>query len=270
MNFKVKGQAPKFGITFSGGGARGISHLGVLKALEELGIQPYVMSGVSSGAIVASFYAAGFTPEDILKYLSETNIMALMRPAFSKFGLLNLKLVEKLYIRYLGNIAFEDLRYPVIISATDINEGATVYFSSGNLIKPLIASSAMPILYQPIEYEGRMLIDGGLLNNLPAECLLDKCDAIIGVHCNPVNHQAKVTTFKSVIERTFHLAINNNAHSRFQYCNLVIEPPALKYYNVFSYRKAKELFDIGYQHTLSMADKLEELRQQFQQPIKRR
>ena len=249
----------RVGLAFSGGGARGFSHIGVLQALQEIGVPVDVMSGTSSGAIVGAFFAAGIPPAEILKLACDTNVNRLMRPAFSRFGLLKLEEAEKLFLNYLGDITFEELKKPLIITTTDINKGVVVYFSSGSLLKPLLASCSVPLLYKPIEYENHLLLDGGLLNNLPVECLTDRCDYVIGVHCNPLNFDAKVSSLRSIIERTFHLAINNNVQPRLKFCDLLIEAPELKNFSVLNFSKAKEIYEVGYRHTLSLAGKLEEL-----------
>ncbi|WP_439883003.1 patatin-like phospholipase family protein [Pontibacter sp. MBLB2868] len=243
----------RVGLALSGGGARGIAHLGVLKALDELGIKIDMISGVSSGAIAGVLYAAGFKPDQILVLIKELSIFKIVRPSFGKIGLLHLEEVEKLYTRHLGaGVTFEELNIPVVISATEMNEGVTTYFSSGELIKPLLASSAVPILYNPIEYQGKLLNDGGLLNNLPVDPLLNNCDVKIAVHVNPINHQAHVTTLRGMIERTVLLAINNNVKLRLHMCDFLLEPQELKYYRLTNFRKADEIFDIGYRYTLQM------------------
>lgn len=250
----------KIGLALSGGGARGIAHLGVLKALDELEIKVDMISGVSSGAIAGVLYAAGFTPDQILQMIKELSIFKIVRPAFGKIGLLHLEEVEKLYNRHLGaGVKFEDLNIPVVISATEMNEGVTAYFSTGELIKPLLASSAVPILYHPIEYQGKLLNDGGLLNNLPVDPLHTNCDVKLAVHVNPVNHQAHVTTLRGMIERTVLLAINNNVKLRMHMCDLLLEPQELKYYRLTNFRKADEIFDIGYRYTLQMEKHLRQL-----------
>lgn len=250
----------KVGLALSGGGARGIAHLGVLKALDELGIKVDMISGVSSGAIAGVLYAAGFTPDQILVLIKELSIFKIVRPAFGKIGLLHLEEVEKLYARHLGaGVRFEDLSIPVVISATEMNEGVTAYFSSGELIKPLLASSAVPILYHPIEYQGKLLNDGGLLNNLPIDPLHTNCDIKLAVHVNPINHQAHVTSLRGMIERTVLLAINNNVKLRMHLCDLLLEPQELKYYRLTNFRKADEIFDIGYKYTLQMERHLRQL-----------
>lgn len=245
------------GLALSGGAARGIAHLGVLKALDEIGIKPSIISGVSSGAITGVFYAAGFTPDEVLKLIKELRIYRTMRLAIGQVGILHLDEVEKLYHKHLGeNATFEDLNIPVVIGTTDMNAGTTVNFSSGNLIKPLLASCAVPILYRPVPYNGMFLNDGGLLDNMPVEVLVGKCDVKIGIHSNPINHEARIKSLRSMIERTAHLAINNNVMLRKHLCDYFIEPPKLKYYRLMSFSKADELFEIGYRYTLSLKDDL--------------
>jgi len=265
----------KIGLALSGGGARGIAHLGVLAALDELGIRPARLSGVSSGAIVAAFYAAGWSPRRILAELLVTNIPRLLRPAFSvfglwqpsplagAFGLLRHDAVEALFARHLGaDITFEDLRIPLVIGTADLYAGEVVYYSSGPLLRPLLASTAVPIIYQPVAYEGRLLVDGGLFNNLPVEPLTDGpdgCEKVIGVHTNPVDPTVRPRTLRGLVERTVHLAINNNVRSRLVACDVVLEPPLLRRISPLRYGRAHELFRIGYEHTLTKTAELQKL-----------
>ncbi|WP_276496032.1 patatin-like phospholipase family protein [Pontibacter litorisediminis] len=243
----------RVGVALSGGGARGIAHLGVLKALDEQGVKISMISGVSSGAIAGVLYGYGYTPDEILRLIKELSVFHVMRPVFGKRGLLHLEEVEKLYQKYLGaTLRFEDLKIPVVVSATEMNEGVTAYFSSGEVIKPLLASSAVPILYQPIIYNGKTLSDGGLLNNLPIEPLYNNCDVKIAVHVNPINHQVKITSLTGMIERTVMLAINNNVKLRLNQCDLYLEPQELKSYRLTSFRKADEIFDVGYRYAMHM------------------
>ena len=245
----------QLGLAFSGGGARGIAHLGVLAALDELELPIGRLAGVSSGAIASVFYAAGFPPREILRLLLTTNVFRLTRPAFSRFGLLHLDAVEQLLARHLGRITqFEQLSRPVTLVATDLIAGESVYFSAGALLPPLLASSAVPIIYRPVEFQGRQLVDGGLLNNLPVEPLLGQPGLrVVGVHCNPINREARIPTFRRLIERTLHLAINANTSARKNQCHLLLEPPELHHYRPLGYKRGPELFDIGYRYTLSQA-----------------
>ena len=247
--------SPQLGLALSGGGARGIAHLGVLAALDELQLPMARLAGVSSGAIAGVFYAAGFAPREILRLLLATNLFRLARPAFSRFGLLHFDAVEQLLARHLGPaLTFEQLSRPLTLVATDLMAGESVYFSTGPLLLPLLASSAVPIIYRPVEYQGRQLVDGGLLNNLPVEPLLGQPGLrVVGVHCNPINPEARMPTFRRLIERTLHLAINANTAARKAQCHLLLEPPELRHYRPLGYKRGPELFDIGYRYTMGQA-----------------
>src|SRR5690606_948463 len=206
-----------------------------------------------------TFYSAGYKPVQILQLACDTNVNRLMRPAVSRIGLMTLEEAEKLFMNYLGDITLEELKKPMIITATDINQGNLVYFSEGKLLKPLLASCSVPLLYKPIEFENHLLLDGGLLNNLPVECLTERCDSIVGVHCNPLNSGSKITTLRAMIERTFHLAINNNVQPRLKFCDLLIEPPGLKGYSVLNFSRAREFYEIGYEYAMTLAPAIKAL-----------
>ena len=269
------GDRPRIGLVLSGGGARGIAHLGVLAALDELGIRPARIAGTSSGAIVGAFYCAGWSPRRILAELMVTNIPRLLRPAFTgfglwapsalggAFGLLRHEAAEALFARHLGAGArFEDLQIPLTIGTTDILSGEVVFYSSGPLLRPLLGATAVPVIYQPVAYEGRLLVDGGLLNNLPIEALTDgpdACAVVIGSHTNPIDIGVRPRTFRSLALRTLQLAINNNVRSRLVGCDVVLEPPALRRISPLGYRRADELFRIGYEHALSRREELARL-----------
>lgn len=250
----------KLGLTLSGGGARGIAHLGMLEALRELEVPIGAMSGVSSGGLAAVFYAAGIPPREVLRLLTDTRFLRLIRPAYRR-GLVSLALLEKLFAAHLpGRQTFADLALPVTISATDLAAGESVFFDEGALIPPLLASCAVPVLCQPIEYRGRVLVDGGLLNNLPVEPLLERPELVlVGAHTNVFNPEGPIESIRHVAERTFMLAIGNNVTPRLARCALVLQPPELRDYRVADLRHAAALFAIGYRHTLARAAALEGL-----------
>ena len=253
--------SPTLALALSGGGARGIAHLGVLAALDELGLPVGRLAGVSSGAIAGTFYAAGYAPREVLKLLLDTNFRVLTRPAFSPLGLLGLEAVEQLLARHLGaQLQFEDLRLPLTLVATDLVAGESVYFTTGPLLPPLLATAAVPIGYRAVQYQGRPLVDGGLLNNLPVEPLLGHPgERVVGLHCNPLTTEVRVATLRRLIERTLQLALSTNVVGRKAQCDLLLEPPALRDYRPLDYRKAAELFEVGYRYTLGRAADLRAL-----------
>lgn len=250
----------KIGIVLSGGGSRGIAHLGILKAFEEMGIKPNIISGCSSGAIIGALYASGYTPDQILQIIKDIKLLKIIRPALKKTGLLKMEVTKALYHQYISDNSFENLQIPLIVTVTDLQTGKTQYFSSGELILPVMASSSMPVFFDPVRINGKCYVDGGLLNNFPCEILLGKCDKIIGFHSNPVDEAFELTNIRAVIERTFLLTINANAKTQAEFCDFIIEPPLLKRHRVFAFHKADEIFQIGYEYTLSIQDQLQSFR----------
>jgi NTE family protein len=237
-----------FGLALSGGGARGISHLGVLEAMSEYGLHPSHISGTSAGAIIGALYAAGNEPWEILRFILKTKLFKFFKPDISFTGLLRIEATEKLYELLLKENSFESLTIPLTVSATDIERGETVYFSEGELIKPLQAASCVPVLFAPVEIGGRYFVDGGILNNMPVEPLEGKYDYVIGVHSNALSANLKVASIRQMVERSLHLAINVNVEERKRKCSFFIEPPKMAFFGVYDVAKAQEIYQIGYEY----------------------
>jgi NTE family protein len=244
----------KTNLVLSGGGARGIAHLGVIKALIEFGFDICAISGVSSGAIAGAFIAAGKTPEETLEIAMEHAIFNIKNPPFT-FGLFRKQNMKKVLEKYFTDNAFESLKIPLTAAATNINNGQTEFFSTGELIMPLIASSALPILFSPVEINKNQYLDGGLLNNLPIEPFHKDPLICIGVHVNPVGCSNYLNSRLKIIERSIELSVYKNIGQRKHYCNLFIEPPQLCNYSTFDFSKAKDLFKTGYDYAITFLDK---------------
>jgi NTE family protein len=245
----------KIGLALSGGGIRGISHLGVLKAFDEHHIPIHHISGTSSGAITGAFYAAGFSPDEILQVILKSKVAWLLRPSFGKYGLIKMDGLKKLFDKHLPVKNIEDLKIPVTISATLLKNATTHYFSSGPISEALIAASCIPILFKPVELHGELYMDGGIVNNLPVEPLL-YCDKIIGSLTNPIDENFKPRGIRKMIERTLLISVNTNTYSRRAKCHFLLEPEGLKPMRVLSFSKTEEIFYIGYEYTLSKMDQI--------------
>lgn len=252
----------KTGISLSGGGARGIAHLGILKALDEAGIKISMVSGTSSGAIVGLFYCSGYAPDSIMEIIKETNLLKYMRPAISMAGLLKLENIIPVFREYLRNDTFEALNIPLVVAATNVRRGQTSYFHEGPLIKTVLASCAVPVVFEPVKLNGESYIDGGILNNLPVEPLIGNCEVIIGCNCNPVSQNFVPTTMKSLVERSLLMAIGVNTYLQREKCSLFLEPERLHNTGVMDFSKATEFFKIGYEFGQSRIGKILELVEQ--------
>jgi NTE family protein len=237
----------RIGITLSGGAARGITHLGVLQALNEEGIYPEVVSGVSGGAILGALYCDGWEPEKVLEAFLSENLVKNLQLRFPRKGFMSMDRLFKVLKKHLSARDFSDLKIPLHVTATDFKSGQQAIFREGDLLQALQASSAIPILFQPIEdEEGNVYVDGGLVGNLPVEPIEEKCDKLIGVNVNPIGRMDEFPNMFSVLERTLHLSIWANVQKNVEKCDLFIEPEGLRQYNIFNLSKVDEIYSMGY------------------------
>lgn len=242
------------GLVLSGGGIRGIAHIGVIKALEEMGIHPTHISGTSAGAIVGASYAAGIGWEEILDFFKSIEFFSIFNYALNKPGFVDsTKFYDKLR-RFLPADRFEDLKKPLYITTTNLLEGTLKIFHTGELIWPLLASAAVPGIFTPIRIGDSFYIDGGTLNNFPVELIKKKCDSIIGVYVNPLGKQ-KIENLNhsfSIMEQAYHIKMASESISKFQDCDLLIHPENIGDYKLFSVKNADIIFDLGYNEAIKV------------------
>jgi NTE family protein len=239
----------RIGLALSGGGARGIAHIGVIKALEELSVRPDVISGTSAGSIVGTLYAAGMKPDDIFEVVSHLSIFKSVKIAWAWSGLLKMEGLQLLLTRYIPDNKFESLKIPLTVAATEIRLGAIQYFSSGELAPAVISSCSIPGVFDPVHFNDHLYVDGGLLDNLPAKPIRGKCDFLIGSHCNHLASDYNEHSLKSTIERSMLITISANTTASRMMCDLVIEPPNMARFSVFEMGKAQEIYDTAYKYT---------------------
>jgi len=249
----------KIGISLSGGGSRGIAHIGILKAIDEAGIKISMITGTSAGAIVGAFYCSGYSPDRILDIVRETKPLKYVRPAVSFSGLLKLETIAPIFNNYIKYDSFDALNIPLVVSATNMRNGNNVLLQEGSLILSVLASCAVPVIFKPIELNGETYIDGGILNNLPIEPLIDHCDVIIGSNCNPISENYEPGNMRSILERTLLMTFNVNTIAKKGLCDLFLEPEGLKNFGGFDFSKANEIFQIGYEYGKSSIYKIKAL-----------
>ncbi|MBP6935326.1 MAG: patatin-like phospholipase family protein [Paludibacteraceae bacterium] len=233
------------GLSLSGGGAKGIAHLGVIQALEEFGLKPEIIAGVSAGSIIGALYADGKRPKDICRFFKESSFFKFVSISLNK-GLMSSKRFYDLLDNYLTSKTFEELKLPLIINATELIDGKNVYFTSGSLIDKIVASSSVPIFLNPAEIDGKMYVDGGIFCNMPAKIIRPKCQTLIGVHVNPILSDSDINSVSDVMERVYHLVIQANTVTEKKVCDIVIEPIKARNFGMFEISKSQQLFDIGY------------------------
>jgi NTE family protein len=239
----------KIGLVLSGGGARGICHLGVIKALEEFNVKVDFIAGTSAGSITGAMYSYGYKPDEIVKIIASTSFAKSMKFAWTWTGLLSLNGLRDIIIKYIPENSFDALKIPLTVAATEIKKGRIEYFTQGELAPPIMASSCVPAVFDPVQFNGGLYVDGGILDNLPVKAIRDKCDFLIGSHCNFIRSEVDLKNFRAVIERSLLMAIGGNTTISKTLCDILIEPPDVGIYSGFDISKAKDIFDIGYSYT---------------------
>ncbi|PZM07734.1 Patatin [Rhizobium tubonense] len=183
---------PSVAVAFGGGGARGLSHIHIIEALDELGIRPVAIGGSSIGAIMGAGMAAGMTGAEIRDYAlasvgnktAVANMIWSLRPASMrgfKLGQFNLERVLRTFLPPEIPEDFSGLQIPLKVTTTDYYGQSEVVIEDGDLVEALAASSAIPAVFMPVRMHGRVMIDGGIINPVPYEHLMDLADIVIGV-----------------------------------------------------------------------------------------
>ena len=161
----------KLGLALGGGGARGVVHIGFLKALEEEGIKPYCISGTSMGAVVGACYACGMQVDfirDTMLKLKSSDIIDISVP-FSRLSILRSNKLQKLLIKHIGDKKFEELEMPFSCTAVDLYSEKLYVFDKGSVALGVQASSCIPAVFKPVEHDGMLLVDGGVLCRVPVK-----------------------------------------------------------------------------------------------------
>ncbi len=221
---KLPARAPTIGLALGGGGARGLAHIAMLEAFDELGVKPSVIAGTSIGALFGAAYASGISGRDLREHtryiLSQR--LGLIRDLFvrrtqpfsqflSLFGARNaildpLAVLELILPRDMKD-TFAECEIPLKIVASDFYDQEQKVFAEGLLRTAVAASMALPVIFQPVVQEGRALIDGGLTNPLPFDLLLPETDIVVAIDVSgaPVPDPRRVapTAFSALFSSAF-------------------------------------------------------------------
>jgi len=244
---KTKTGDLKLGVALGGGSALGFAHLGVLKALEENEIKIDSISGTSVGAIFAALYAFGVSFADIETEAANLNWLKLAQLRPSRLGLTSNVGIKAILNRYIGKADIKDAEIPLAIMTTDLETGSKVVFKSGDVVDAVLASSCMPGLFIPVKMNGLMLVDGGIVENVPISPLKSLgAEVTVGVNLMRYRKYTKPKNIMGVLANSFDM-INHriSAQPRKDDVNFLIEPN-LSDYLLSDIKNWKEISDIGY------------------------
>lgn len=242
----------KTGLVLSGGGARGFAHLGIIAALHEKGIFPDVISGTSAGAIAGAFLAAGKKPHDVLEIFKQGSFFKYTKLQIPRDGLMKLDGLKELFSKEIPARNIEELETPMFIAVSNLNSGEVEYRNSGPLGETVLASSSIPILFAPVEMNGNLFVDGGLLDNIPIEPLKLDCEQIIVSNISPINPKENFRNLVQIVTRTFYMSVNANMKRVRKYATHYVEPDGIDSYDILNRTHADELYELGYKSTIKV------------------
>ena len=237
----------RIGLALGGGAAKGIAHIGVLKAFEEEQIPIYCISGTSVGALVASYHAFGRPAESILSICSELNLSKIINFTLERGGLFSTDNIREMIHRDLGECQIEDADIPLAICATDIETGEQLIFRKGNLADAVCASMAVPGLFVPVEVDGRILVDGGLVENVPISPLAKMGAGItVAVDLSHVSRYPKPHDTLDVISNAINIGIDFNTRKQLKKADVAVPLDLSQYSLTNNADRVDELYMEGY------------------------
>lgn len=240
----------KIGVAFGGGGARGLTHLGAVKAFEEFGIKFDRVAGTSAGAIMGAFYSAGYSFAQMYEIAKNVDMKEIKT---SKVPFIPSKLdgVGQILKRNLGDINIEDLKIPFSAVAVNLVDTKETVFSKGNLANAVMGSCAVPAVFQPIEYNNMILADGGLQNTIPADILrYYGCDYVVSIDVNKSRtYGTNSTKLTDVFMCSIRILMKANAERGYKYSDVVIAPET-KRFKATSSEGFDDMIEEGYNATI--------------------
>lgn len=252
MTPKQQPRKYRVGIALSGGGVRGFAHIGALRALEDVGIRPQVLAGVSAGSVVASFYAAGLKADDIYHVMSEVDLKSFIQIDLSKAGFLKLDRFAQFLEQKLPMAHFDELKIPLHVGTTNISRQEATMFSSGELLPCIKASCSIPVVFQPVLIDGEYYADGGIMHNLPACYLRDLCDYVIGINVSPSLMGDVKLDVRSLAYRTYKIMTMRNVAEDKQLCDVLVDLKAIQGYGTFALGQRERIARTSYFETMKI------------------
>jgi NTE family protein len=239
-------EPPRIGLALGGGFARGVAHVGVLKVIEEAGIPLHCITGVSAGSIVAAAYASGTRPDDIGRVGLSMRFCDIARWTICRMGFMRTERMESFLRKVLQKYRFEDMQIPLGVVATDLQSGRAIPFrDEGDVLLPVRASCSYPAIFQPVPYQGRLLVDGGVGVEVPAQLARAMgATHVISVYIPMQSETMAPGNMFEVVNRCFQIMHHHSQELWRRYSDVVIEPGVSNVgWNAFE--NGKQMMDAG-------------------------
>jgi NTE family protein len=236
------------GVALSGGTAKAVAHIGVLRALEQSGLPISYLAGTSGGSLVATFYASGMPVGEIRDIAKNLSWGKLVKIRVSRLGIVSSKPIEDFVKRHIGDLDFSDFGVPTSVVATDLATGRRRAFSSGNVARAVRASCTIPQIFLPVEIDERYYVDGGFSEYLPVETLRDIGEMfVVGVHLahktpmygRPRNYLQLAMHLTGLVART-------NYVDSIKKADIVVHPD-MDRFSPFDFEPGDDLVNAGYE-----------------------
>jgi len=242
-------------LCLGGGGALGFAHIGVIQALEENGIFPTRISGSSMGAIIGVFYAAGFSPAEILDIIKKYQLYKITKiiTVYSKTGIKGLSnhdTLRKLIRAKIPHNSFEGLQKKLFICASNLNTAKwEIIYSGDTLDKWVAASASIPVVFETININNQSYTDGGVLNNMPAQPFEADFGCTIGVDVLNYLHlpEPQINGIRETLLTSMRAVTHQNSEKGRSICSYLIEPKIIPTYREFNFEKYYEIYQMGYE-----------------------
>lgn len=242
----------KVGLLLSGGGSHGFAHIGVLKAMKNLGIAPDYLVGCSIGSLMGVFYAAGKTPKEIEFFFFKKHPYAYFDPVINKSGILKGEKIVSLSLEFLKVKKFSDLKIPVFINSMNVNTGEEKIFKSGSLATALTASMAFPGVFVPKKINGKLFVDGGVFSPVPVH-LMPKVDTLIivdvsRVHNNITDSSSAINVLEQSVLLMQRRLVEYDIKEYVKDTKLILIKPPVQKYGFFEVRKTsmEKMLKLGF------------------------
>lgn len=245
----------KIGLALGGGAVLGAAHIGVLKALEENEVKIEFVTGTSIGAFVAALYAFGKNWQEISEISNQLKWMDISSISLSRYSLLSNEKFGELLVEHIGDKKIEEAHIPLAMVATDAGNGEKVVLREGSVAEAVMASTCIPGLFKPVNIRGRMLLDGGIVENVPVKTLRDLgAEYVIGVDLNAEYNYNQPENILEVLLNSFHFIMQQAAKLQTDGADLLIKPN-LSSFGRADTSKIPELMEKGYEDALVVLDK---------------
>ncbi|QDP40075.1 patatin-like phospholipase family protein [Radiobacillus deserti] len=236
---------PVIGLALGSGGARGLSHLGVIKELEDNGIPIHLISGSSIGAVIGVFYAAGQEPLHLIQLATNIRRNVLMDFVISKMGIIQGDKIKEFIQLLTFNKNLEDLKIPVGIVATELYTGKKKVFHRGFIADAVRASISIPGIFVPEKINGQYFIDGGVVDRVPVSVAREMgADIVIAVDCSAFSPNPNIYSMYDVMLQSIDIMQEELVRHNPQKADIILKP-AVSHYDSRSFKDAAEIIGKG-------------------------